>query len=534
MIRLVAQIPGTTGPNQLLMRGDSDHSDMLFDYPNNTLFVTDGLFTFKKRPGTYNELLDTLFKKLDGKRISEWSEENMSELQLYLYYSYYDPTGGNGFLPAYEDTPEVLPVYKDATGMVLPAYESEGTLEPKREGNSPLAPIIGTSVAAGTMYAFKNVGGYALDGGRAVAQNAVRAVFDEARVALLVDEEIVEGIVEVSEAAITTGMSIWEIIGMGSTILRFITTPIFVGLHTKNVQDLGNFMAVGGDMDYDATFLRWAAGLPAFDLDEDNRKKVEKAERDATNAYDGKDIFFKNYDDWWDGEITNVVFQDETYYSDDILRTIRNSDRATADALETAWTRRIMVFTISYRLNRGQMVVVEVKDVRRIFLKQNGEPQDYETPYGLDALIKEGGETPITLKIKNNNEPLIVSGRRRLASSDEMLMQGLSLPDNMQPRTFTDENHWPDSRMAMNNLEEGTLIKMIGIDHYYAIMKKHVLGDKVYYEISAPVKTTIFRYAGYISRGMSDWENVWIDSTQLQPSSEENFVYLAQLPFMWP
>jgi hypothetical protein len=77
MIRLVAQIPGTTGPDQLLMRGDSEHSDMLFDYPNNTLFVTDGLFTNKKRPGTYNELLDALMTKLDGKRISEWSENNM-------------------------------------------------------------------------------------------------------------------------------------------------------------------------------------------------------------------------------------------------------------------------------------------------------------------------------------------------------------------------------------------------------------------------------------------------------------------------
>jgi hypothetical protein len=528
MIRLVAQIPGTTGPDQLLMRGDEEHSDMLFDYPNNTLFVTDGLFTYKKRPGTYVDILDTLFKKLDGKRISEWSDENMAELEMFVAYNYYDPSGGEGFLPAYEDSPEPKTEGDQYEFLPLGTVISD-TSDGARETASAL---IITGAVGGLMAAGKVSAG--VSAGRAVAQEAVRSVFDEARAAaLFVDEEVIEGVVELSEAAITTGMSIWEILGMGSTILRFITTPIFVGLHTKNVVDLGNFMAVGSDVDYDATFLRWAAGLPAFDLEEDKRKALEKAERDSIAAYTDKEIFFKNYDYWWDAEITNVVFRDESYYPDKILHTIRHSDRATAEALEAAWTRRLMIFTVSYRLNRDQTIVLDVKDVRHIFLKQNGEPEDYKSPYELDELIKEGGETAVTQKIKNNNRPLVVSGRRRLASSDELATRGVSLPTDLRPESFASNDHWPATKMDMKNLEDGTLIKMLGGDNYYAIQSKIVQGDIIYYEISAPVGTTVFRYMGYLSRGMSTWENVWVDSEDLMPSSEEGFVYLAKMPFDW-
>jgi hypothetical protein len=77
------------------------------------------------------------------------------------------------------------------------------------------------------------------------------------------------------------------------------------------------------------------------------------------------------------------------------------------------------------------------------------------------------------------------------------------------------------------------LIKMLGGDNYYAIQSKIVQGDIIYYEISAPVGTTVFRYMGYLSRGMSTWENVWVDSEDLMPSSEEGFVYLAKMPFDW-
>ena len=67
-----------------------------------------------------------------------------------------------------------------------------------------------------------------------------------------------------------------------------------------------------------------------------------------------------------------------------------------------------MIFTISYRLNRDQNVTEEnMKDMRRVFLKQNGQPDDYTNPYLIDDLLKAAGETEYTKTLKNNNKPLI-------------------------------------------------------------------------------------------------------------------------------
>ena len=222
----------------------------------------------------------------------------------------------------------------------------------------------------------------------------------------MLDSELLEGAVDISEGALVTALSIWDIIGIGSTILRFITTPIMVGLHTKNVVDLANYMSVGSEMSYDATFLRWAAGLDQIDLEEDQKNALRKAEKKAIKAYSGKNIFFRNFDEWWDGEIISVVFREKTYYPDNILRTIRQSDRDTADKLEAAWSRRLMFFNIKYSLNRGQVVIkTDMSDVRRIYLKDNGKPEDYVDPYNIDRILeKYTTETPVTLVLKNNNQ----------------------------------------------------------------------------------------------------------------------------------
>ena len=102
-MRLVKTVQ-ITGPNQFLLRRNDEGSDILIDLEMDEIFVTDSVFHYTPMDGEMDANLDEFFKNVDGKRLSEWTEEQRETLKIYLSWDWYDPNGSNskGFLPSAE------------------------------------------------------------------------------------------------------------------------------------------------------------------------------------------------------------------------------------------------------------------------------------------------------------------------------------------------------------------------------------------------------------------------------------------------
>ena len=101
-MRLVKSLE-ITGPNQVLIQR-ANGSSFLFDLSCDEILVTDSRFVYRPMDGQINDNIDTFFRGVDGKLLSEWSTEEMETLKLLMSWSYYDPTGASdqGFMPSAE------------------------------------------------------------------------------------------------------------------------------------------------------------------------------------------------------------------------------------------------------------------------------------------------------------------------------------------------------------------------------------------------------------------------------------------------
>jgi hypothetical protein len=102
-------------------------------------------------------------------------------------------------------------------------------------------------------------------------------------------------------------------------------------------------------------------------IKEDIKQKVIRSQEEVVKAYLNQAVYFKNHDKWWDGQITAVQF----------------------DLEEGSSGHYVPVFTVDYKLNRGEVVQSVTADVLRIFLKSDGLPISYVSGYNIDDHIRD-------------------------------------------------------------------------------------------------------------------------------------------------
>ena len=290
----------------------------------------------------------------------------------------------NAVRAAFDEAGETEPLLNETTEITENTFEA---IQEEFAGGTQVEQALG-----GFDSVLEDVGGSGIE---MVDLAGIGVSVEGSGIAPVIESGVIAGeSLELTEEVVSTGMSLWEVLGMGSTFLRFVTTPIFVGLETHTPEDLGRFMGVSGDPGFgiDTYTSRWMSGLPQWGSDEMKLQKRTKTEQKAIDAYHGKWVYFYNYGRWWNGVVNKVDFRESFWYPPDVDRLIKSSPREIAEELVKTWTKRIMFFEIKYRVGRNQFVYAgDVRDMRRIWLRddERGTPPQYKDPYIIDTYLKE-------------------------------------------------------------------------------------------------------------------------------------------------
>ena len=81
---------GITGPNQFLLRRGDGGSDLLFDLERDEVSFTDSVFQYRPLNGEMDSNLHAFFSKMNGTRFSEWPQDDLDKLGVFLSWDWYD------------------------------------------------------------------------------------------------------------------------------------------------------------------------------------------------------------------------------------------------------------------------------------------------------------------------------------------------------------------------------------------------------------------------------------------------------------
>jgi hypothetical protein len=228
-----------------------------------------------------------------------------------------------------------------------------------------------------------------------------------------------------SAETVEAGLGLAEILGGIGSVLGPVATVLGIALVTAYLppEDIAMGTGFGG---FDFGFSADAGFTTGYDFDKSKEEKaaIKKKELDDQRiadlaavdaAYTGKACYVLNYGYWWEGKIDSVEWgETESEYTLNLLKIIRNEpSRAVADMLYETYLQSerdlVLMFTVTYLLNRGQSDTIQTSDSRRIWLRDGrGQPPAYVSGNFIDDYISRfadenwTGEDEFTIQYRND------------------------------------------------------------------------------------------------------------------------------------